>query len=265
VLRGLLAEQQGGIFDFCMCNPPFYDSEARAAMANRSGRRKARAAPACATSSELETAGGEVAFVSRLVADSRTWPDAVLWYTTLLGHKSSVAPLTAAIEAAGATGHRLFTLAQVSEKEGEEEKTMKERKKKMKENKGRGGRGERLKTDTPKKNHMLLLSLSFLLFLCFLLFLSPFFFFFSLKKNRARRFGGSWCGRLGTMPRERWTGWVMRAGRASGHGWPRRLSLQLGRMRGRGCRTLSAGWADLSWPRTRLRAPCDCQRCGTRG
>eukprot|EP00037_Helgoeca_nana_P012842 m.117242 g.117242 ORF g.117242 m.117242 type:complete len:473 (-) comp21683_c0_seq1:45-1463(-) len=86
------AVSDGGGYDFCMCNPPFFDVGERAA--NRSGRRGGARVPGKAGSdAEMTTVGGEVGFVSRMIRDSIALQGAVRWYTSMLGKKASVTTL----------------------------------------------------------------------------------------------------------------------------------------------------------------------------
>lgn len=90
VLLGVL--RPGETFDACMCNPPFYDlhEQPHGRWATASGSQDARCAAAGA---ELHCEGGEVGFVQRIVRDSLRLRDAVTWYSSLLGRKTSLAPL----------------------------------------------------------------------------------------------------------------------------------------------------------------------------
>ncbi|KAL9627936.1 MAG: hypothetical protein Q9164_007446, partial [Protoblastenia rupestris] len=75
--------------DFTMCNPPFYislaDLLASAAFKSRSPR------SAC-TGAEVEmvTPGGEVAFISRMIEESKSLGVRCKWYSSMLGKSSSV-------------------------------------------------------------------------------------------------------------------------------------------------------------------------------
>lgn len=60
VLLGVV--QEGEQFDFCMCNPPFFESIAEAGLNPRT---------ACGgTPEEMVCPGGEQAFISRIISDS---------------------------------------------------------------------------------------------------------------------------------------------------------------------------------------------------
>jgi methyltransferase len=59
-------------YDFCMCNPPFFENESELDMRNKS-RTEERAPPRNAqtgTLDELVSDGGELAFVSSIIKDS---------------------------------------------------------------------------------------------------------------------------------------------------------------------------------------------------
>ena len=70
------ALQPGETFAFTMCNPPFFASLAEAG---------ANPGTACGgTSAEMVCPGGELAFVRRMVRDSRALGKRVHWYTTMV-------------------------------------------------------------------------------------------------------------------------------------------------------------------------------------
>ncbi|KAI9830598.1 MAG: hypothetical protein M1826_004624 [Phylliscum demangeonii] len=87
--------------DFCMCNPPFYDSVEEMVS---SAQRKQRAPFSACTGAEVEmvTAGGEVGFVKQMVAESQTLRDRVQWYTSMLGKHRSVATVLQHLQELGA-------------------------------------------------------------------------------------------------------------------------------------------------------------------
>jgi 23S rRNA A1618 N6-methylase RlmF len=68
---------QDGVIDFCMCNPPFFAAEDDAHKASHYRASEANLL-------ELVTPGGERAFVHRIIADSKTLQGRVRWYTTMV-------------------------------------------------------------------------------------------------------------------------------------------------------------------------------------
>ena len=66
-------------------------------------KRKNPATCLTGTVSEMETCGGELAFVRDLMRDSLALRTRVLWYTSMLGKRASVAPITRELRHAGAT------------------------------------------------------------------------------------------------------------------------------------------------------------------
>uniref|UniRef100_A0A2M4CSP7 U6 small nuclear RNA (adenine-(43)-N(6))-methyltransferase n=1 Tax=Anopheles darlingi TaxID=43151 RepID=A0A2M4CSP7_ANODA len=76
-------------FDFCMCNPPFYDSAANQEVNNRTGKRKEPTNATSGSGEELCTLGGEVQFVGQLIRESLELKDRISVYTTMIGHKQS--------------------------------------------------------------------------------------------------------------------------------------------------------------------------------
>jgi 23S rRNA (adenine1618-N6)-methyltransferase len=80
LLCGVLNDDES--FEFCVCNPPFFESLADTGL----NRRRA----AQATAGELTCPGGELAFVSRLLDDSVVLRHRVRWFTTMLGRKASL-------------------------------------------------------------------------------------------------------------------------------------------------------------------------------
>ncbi|PYI27423.1 DUF890 domain protein [Aspergillus indologenus CBS 114.80] len=78
--------------DFTMCNPPFYASRDEMVA---SAEAKDRPPFSACTGAEVEmvTAGGEIAFISRMIEESLQLRDKVLWYTSMCGKLSSIAVL----------------------------------------------------------------------------------------------------------------------------------------------------------------------------
>lgn len=89
-----------GSIDFCMTNPPFYES---ADEMLRSAGKKSRPPSTACTGSEVEmvTTGGEVGFVERMLAESLVLRGRVQWYTAMLGFLSSATRLLEELRAHG--------------------------------------------------------------------------------------------------------------------------------------------------------------------
>uniref|UniRef100_A0A1A9W7T3 U6 snRNA m(6)A methyltransferase n=1 Tax=Glossina brevipalpis TaxID=37001 RepID=A0A1A9W7T3_9MUSC len=81
------------IYDFCLCNPPFYDT---CANANKTRNPEKRPPPHnCPTgfAEELFCEGGEVKFVEKIVIESLLYAKRIRIFTTMLGHKSSLSKI----------------------------------------------------------------------------------------------------------------------------------------------------------------------------
>lgn len=81
--------------DFCMCNPPFFNSldesnPSDSIKKNRTGRRPLPHNGKTGINCELIVDGGECEFVQRIIDESCQLTDRIKVYTTMLGHKSSV-------------------------------------------------------------------------------------------------------------------------------------------------------------------------------
>ncbi|RAK75010.1 DUF890 domain protein [Aspergillus fijiensis CBS 313.89] len=78
--------------DFTMCNPPFYASQDEMVA---SAEAKDRPPFSACTGAEVEmvTAGGEVAFISRMIEESLQLRNKVFWYTSMCGKLSSISVL----------------------------------------------------------------------------------------------------------------------------------------------------------------------------
>jgi 23S rRNA (adenine1618-N6)-methyltransferase len=85
-------------FSFTICNPPFHASAEDAA--NATSRKTANLFGSKNTTlnfggqnSELWTAGGELAFITQMIYESRNYPLQVLWFTTLVSKKENLTSL----------------------------------------------------------------------------------------------------------------------------------------------------------------------------
>ncbi|KAL8604628.1 hypothetical protein ACOMHN_013408 [Nucella lapillus] len=92
ILEGVI--QTETTYDFCMCNPPFFSDHFEAqGLVSRSPSRPEAKTMSTASPQEGIVAGGEVAFIRRLIEESNFLQDKIRVYTTMLGKKASLAPL----------------------------------------------------------------------------------------------------------------------------------------------------------------------------
>lgn len=90
------------IVHFSMCNPPFFDEEAKDGDSdNEPGK-----------PNELYTGGGEVRFVTNMATDSKMLGERVAIFTTMLGHKSSLAPIKKMLDSLGVCSRACSELCQ---------------------------------------------------------------------------------------------------------------------------------------------------------
>jgi 23S rRNA (adenine1618-N6)-methyltransferase len=108
----------GESFDLSMCNPPFHTSAAAAAEGNLRKRRHlggrayaTRGLNFGGTSRELWCAGGELAFVQRMIAQSAQRPALCGWFTTLVSKGAHLPRLRQALTTAGAVGVRILEMS----------------------------------------------------------------------------------------------------------------------------------------------------------
>ncbi|XP_074312965.1 uncharacterized protein LOC141648313 isoform X2 [Silene latifolia] len=93
ILVGVVKE--GEKFDFCMCNPPFFESMEEAGLNPKTS---------CGgTTEEMACPGGERAFISRIIEDSVTLKQSFRWYTSMVGKKSNLKSLTSKLREVGVT------------------------------------------------------------------------------------------------------------------------------------------------------------------
>ncbi|XP_050363434.1 uncharacterized protein LOC126782261 [Argentina anserina] len=93
ILLGVVRD--GEEFDFCMCNPPFFETMEEAGLNPKTS---------CGgTPAEMICPGGEKAFITRIIEDSVTLKHTFRWYTSMLGRKSNLKLLTSKLWEVGAT------------------------------------------------------------------------------------------------------------------------------------------------------------------
>ncbi|EPN9363264.1 23S rRNA (adenine(1618)-N(6))-methyltransferase RlmF [Cronobacter muytjensii] len=94
-------------YDATLCNPPFHDSAEAASAGNARKRRNLGLAPDTGLNfggqqQELWCEGGEVGFITRMIAESALFARQVLWFTTLVSKGDNLPQLYRALEQAGA-------------------------------------------------------------------------------------------------------------------------------------------------------------------
>lgn len=94
-----------------MTNPPFYSSQSE--LEASAAAKKATPSSVCTGDPvEMVTEGGEVAFVSRILAESLERKNDVQWYTAMLGFLSSATTITEKIKKADITNFAVSELTQ---------------------------------------------------------------------------------------------------------------------------------------------------------
>lgn len=94
-------------FDFTMCNPPFFkdDHDSDDDTAKETSKRKPANNAKTGITCELTTTGGEVEFVKKIIQRSTQLKRVVNVFTTMLGHKTSVQPITQELKSHGITNY----------------------------------------------------------------------------------------------------------------------------------------------------------------
>lgn len=117
IFRGII--QPGERFDLTLCNPPFHASAAAAAAgsqrkAHNLGTARAGRAPLNfgGRPAELWCPGGEVAFISRMIAESAEFRSQIRWFTTLVSSRDSLPRLRRALAAVQPAAVRTIEMAQ---------------------------------------------------------------------------------------------------------------------------------------------------------
>ena len=94
-----------------MCNPPFYSSTADYLSSAAS---KSRPPHSACTGADVEmvTPGGEIAFVSRMIEESKTIRERCQWYSSMLGKYSSIEVIVENLRGAGVANWAVKDLVQ---------------------------------------------------------------------------------------------------------------------------------------------------------
>ena len=105
ILTGIIHKNE--FYDATMCNPPFHDSAASAREGSERKRRNLGQQPKEALNfggqqQELWCEGGEVGFICKMIAESRSFARQVKWFTTLVSRGDNLPLLYPALKEAGA-------------------------------------------------------------------------------------------------------------------------------------------------------------------
>lgn len=111
--------QTDELFDLVICNPPFHDSMDKARRSSTKkwkilGAEKAKlsAQNFAGQEAELMCMGGEVAFISRMIADSINFSASCYWFTSLVSHKTSLPVIYRSLELSGAVKIETIEMSQ---------------------------------------------------------------------------------------------------------------------------------------------------------
>lgn len=106
-------------FTFSMCNPPFHDSEESAMKGNiRKTKNLKKAKPKQpllnfgGQQSELWCEGGELAFITKMINESRLYSSNVLWFTCLVSKKENLPKLNSLLKKMRVVDIRTIEMAQ---------------------------------------------------------------------------------------------------------------------------------------------------------
>lgn len=119
--------QPGEFIDLTLCNPPFHESPEQMERGNQRKWKnlgKWDQPSGAVTSDERESLnfggqsnelwcdGGEVAFVSRMIRESKEYANQVCWFTSLVSRQAAVPALLKVLKATGAVQHKTVSMAQ---------------------------------------------------------------------------------------------------------------------------------------------------------
>ncbi|WP_027378372.1 23S rRNA (adenine(1618)-N(6))-methyltransferase RlmF [Chryseobacterium daeguense] len=106
-------------FTFSMCNPPFHDSEESALKENlrktKNLNRSKVSKPLLnfgGQQSELWCDGGELAFITKMIHESRLYSSQILWFTCLVSKKDNLFKLTSLLKKLKAIDVKIIDMAQ---------------------------------------------------------------------------------------------------------------------------------------------------------
>lgn len=102
-LFDLLLDGNSKTFDFCLCNPPFYDDSSSGEPQNRTGNRPAPRNAKTGSRGELSCDGGEVNFIRKIFTASFKYRSRIRVFTTMIGIKHDLSVLGKELRRLGVT------------------------------------------------------------------------------------------------------------------------------------------------------------------
>ena len=117
ILRGIIQDDE--CFDACLCNPPFFESEASADLANTKKQEKHRKLGIPYSQDERTFAGrpnerycegGERGFIERLVAEGIDYKHRFRWFTTLVSREGTLEFIRQKLKAAGVSEQKVIPM-----------------------------------------------------------------------------------------------------------------------------------------------------------
>ncbi|KAI8093706.1 S-adenosyl-L-methionine dependent methyltransferase [Halteromyces radiatus] len=91
-------------YDFCMCNPPFYASQEELQQ-GLENKELEPSAICTGTTSEMITEDGEYGFIKRMILESKRYKYRIQWYTSMMGLKRTIRPITQLLKQQGITNY----------------------------------------------------------------------------------------------------------------------------------------------------------------
>lgn len=101
----LFSRDTSSTYDFCVCNPPFYDDAMTSVPKNRTGKRPPPRNAKTGSQVELSCSGGEVQFIKKIISGSLKFRSRVRVFTTMIGIKNDVSVLVKELRGLGVTNY----------------------------------------------------------------------------------------------------------------------------------------------------------------
>lgn len=121
IFQGVVKDQER--FHLTLCNPPFHDSPEQAAQGSKrkwqnlgkSKQKQKYGSPAlnfAGRSNELWCNGGELAFIRKMIRESRAYGQQVVWFTSLVSKKDNLSNIKLVLKKANVTQLKVVKMTQ---------------------------------------------------------------------------------------------------------------------------------------------------------